>query len=374
MSLSQSVNKTFLKWIGPAGFSGVTLSDWLRLLRENQFAIDAPYLGRATLISMLSVGNSLGASLENFLHGQAIEVAEVQPPLFVLGCWRSGTTHLHNLLSKDERFAYPSTYQVMNPHVFLTHGWWNAPLQSLFFPKKRMMDNVRLTPSQPQEDEFMLAGTCGMSPMNAMCFWRNREHYNRFTTMKDVSDQDLQSWKISLTRFFKKLTVKYNKPLVVKSPAHTARIALLLEMFPEARFINLHRNPYDVFVSAVHMYGRNLEIMALQRFNKDRIACNVIRHFGSLFHAYFEQRQLIPEDRLIEISYQELDQDPVGTLRRTYEHLDLPDFQVAEPKIREYVDSLASYEKNQHHEIEPRYQRKVSEDWARCFDEWGYAR
>ena len=374
MSFSQAINKTFLKWLGPAGFSGVTLPDWLRLLRENEYAVDAPYVGRATVISLLSIGNSVGASLENLIHGRAIDNAQVHPPLFVLGCWRSGTTHLHNLLSKDERFAYPSTYQVMNPHVFLTNEWWNAPFQNLFFPKKRMMDNVRLTTSQPQEDEFVIAGTCGKSPMNAMCFWRNRDHYNRFTTMKDVNDRDLELWKRSLVRFFKKLTVKYDKPLVIKSPAHTARTQLLLEMFPQARFVNLHRNPYDVFVSAVHMYDRNLEIMALQRFNADRIACNVIRHFGSLFDAYFEQRDLIPKDRLIEISYSELDQDPMGTLHRIYSRLGLPNFDVAEPTIRGYVDSLSSYEKNAHRDIDPKYKQKVQERWARCFDEWGYQR
>ena len=374
VNIQQSINKAFLRWLAPGFFSGTTMSDWLRILRENDFSIDTPYLSRAAVISLLSVGNSVGRSMEQVFHERAIANATVQPPLFVLGCWRSGTTHLHNLLSKDERFAFPSTYQVMNPHIFLTNEWWNAPLQNLFYPQSRMMDNVRMTTSQPQEDEFAIATTCGMSPMMALSFWRNRDLYNSFTAMKDASAEDIQSWKDSLDHFFRKLTVKYGKPLVLKSPAHTARIKLLLEMYPESRFVLVHRHPYEVFVSAVHMYAKNLEIMTLQRFNPKRMGCEIVNHFQTLFDAYFEQRSLVPSDRLVEISFEELDQNPLRTIETVYETLNLPDYSVAQPAIAAYVDSLSSYEKNSHHEIEPIFKEKVLKQWGRCFDEWGYDR
>lgn len=35
------------------------------------------------------------------------------------------------------------------------------------------------------------------------------------------------------------------KPLLIKSPVHTARIDLLVQLFPKARFIYLHRHPYE---------------------------------------------------------------------------------------------------------------------------------
>ena len=372
MSIQQSINKAFLRWLAPGFFSGTTMSDWLRILRENDFAIDTPYFSRAVVISLLSAGNSIGKGMEHAFHGQAIADTTVQPPLFVLGCWRSGTTHLHNLLSKDERFAYPSTYQVMNPHVFLTNEWWNAPLQNLFYPQHRMMDKVRMTTSQPQEDEFAIATTCGMSPMMTMSFWRNREHYNSFTTMKDVTADEIQSWKNSVDHLFRKLTVKHNKPLVLKSPAHTARIKLLLEMYPESKFVLVHRHPYEVFVSAVHMYEKNLEIMTLQRFNPERIGCDVVKHFGRLFDAYFEQRSLVPANRLMEIGFADLDANPLGTIENVYQQLGLPDYSVAQPAISAYVDSLGSYQKNAHREIDPEFKQKVRDRWSHCFEEWGY--
>jgi hypothetical protein len=42
---------------------------------------------------------------------------------------------------------------------------------------------------------------------------------------------------------------------LLKSPVHTARVELLLQLFPKAQFIYIHRDPYTVFKSAVHMVG-----------------------------------------------------------------------------------------------------------------------
>lgn len=44
--------------------------------------------------------------------------------------------------------------------------------------------------------------------------------------------------------------------LLIKSPVHTARVKLLLELFPDAQFIYIHRHPFDVFKSAVNMAGK----------------------------------------------------------------------------------------------------------------------
>lgn len=43
------------------------------------------------------------------------------------------------------------------------------------------------------------------------------------------------------------------KPLLIKSPVHTARVALLLKLFPRARFVYVHRDPLTTFCSAAHM-------------------------------------------------------------------------------------------------------------------------
>jgi hypothetical protein len=114
-----SWRKRFLLWFGPSNLGGITFGDWLRLLRENRFDIQPSYWFRAAIITAGSLGNSLDRRREEATYGRAVRDAIVGPPVFVLGIWRSGTTHLQNLLALDERFAFPNWYQVAYPHSLL---------------------------------------------------------------------------------------------------------------------------------------------------------------------------------------------------------------------------------------------------------------
>ncbi|NHJ32092.1 MAG: sulfotransferase, partial [Asgard group archaeon] len=52
-----------------------------------------------------------------------------EPPIFILGHWRNGTTHLHNLMTQDERFAYFTIFRMVHPHVFL---YWEKLFRPFF--------------------------------------------------------------------------------------------------------------------------------------------------------------------------------------------------------------------------------------------------
>ena len=78
---------------------------------------------------------------------------------------------------------------------------------------------------------------------------RQAKRYDKYLTFREASLDEIARWQSALKWFVQKLAYsKGNRPLVLKSPAHTGRVRLLLEAFPEARFIHIHRNPYDVFV------------------------------------------------------------------------------------------------------------------------------
>src|SRR5689334_22411120 len=100
--------EAFFKSVGTNSFSGITVGNWLRILRDNRCSVNAPYWPRAALISLLSFSNSATALAEHLAYHRAVKRTEVQSPLFILGTWRSGTTHLHNLLAVDRRFAFPN--------------------------------------------------------------------------------------------------------------------------------------------------------------------------------------------------------------------------------------------------------------------------
>jgi hypothetical protein len=365
--------ETFGRHLGPGALCGVGLGAWLRLLAENRFAVDPPYWPRAALITAASVQNSMFGWREHWRYDAAIRAAKPEPPLFVLGIWRSGTTHLHNLLARDARFAYPNFFEVFYPNTFLSTAAFNRALLACFLPERRPQDNVRMGIDEPQEDEFALNCLTQLSWVLLWTFPRHAVGYERFLTFRSATSDERLRWQRALRFFVQKLTYRYGRPLVLKSPAHTGRIKLLLEVFPDAKFVHIHRNPYDVFQSSLNSARRAIPWWTLQTPDLSELEETTLRQYEGVYQAYFEERNVIPAGRLHEIRYEDLEADPIGQLRRMYDALQLGEFGPAEPAVGAYVDSIASYEKNRFGELEARWKAEVARRWRRSFGEWGYA-
>ncbi|HTU90618.1 MAG TPA: sulfotransferase [Gemmataceae bacterium] len=367
-----SWRQALVTFLGAGGLAGITLGRWLRVLRDNDFSVDWPYWGRAAVITLGSFPNTLLAAWENLLYRQKIRNTKIDPPLFILGIWRSGTTLLHNLLAQDDRFAYPNTYQVSFPQTFLTTEKINARLMGFFLPKKRPMDNVTFGFAEPQEDEFALWPLMGGFTMG-WAFPRRAGFYNRYLSLRDVSANELSEWKAAFTWFLQKLAFKYGKPLVLKSPGHTCRIKVLLELFPEARFVHIRRNPFDVFRSTVHWLRSGTPVWTLQRPDYSDLHERIIRQYKEVYDTFFEERGLIPKGCFHEVSFEKLEADPIGQVRELYEVLALPDFKTVQPTLQRYVESLAGYKKNSLPDLPVELRPRIAREWRRCFEEWSYS-
>jgi hypothetical protein len=364
--------EAFLIRCGPGVLAGITLGDWVTLLRENRFSIDPAYFPRAASISFAAVMNSVFRWYEERRYGEKWKDLPVPPPLFVLGHWRSGTTHLHYLLGLDDRFACPQFYHVHYPHTFLsTEGSFSLPTGFLL-PRHRPYDNVKLDLTVPEEDEFAMCVSGFMSSYLTGVFPRRAEHYDRFLTFRNAPANAIEVWKASLRIFLQKLTFRYGKPLILKSPTHTGRIKLLLDMFPDARFVHIRREPYAVFRSMVHTHETGLPFARLQDTSTVDWNERIIRQYKELHDAYFEELGLIPAGRFHELSFEELEQDPVREMRKLYAALDLPEFENVEPTLRAYLDLHSGYRKNSFPDLAPEVRRRIAGEWRRCFEQWGY--
>lgn len=361
----------FAKHVGPGGLSGSSFGQWLKVLRENHYSIDMRYWPRALLTTLVSIENSFWHWREKRFNAE-VERTEVPAPLFVLGIWRSGTTHLHNLLAQDARFSAPNLFQVMNPHSFLTTESLKAAAQGMFVAKTRPMDNVRLSISDdPQEDEFALSPD-GHSFMNTCAFPRSGDRYRRLLTFKGATQEDIELWKSKLMWFYKKLTLKYQKPLVLKSPTHTGKVETLLQMFPTAKFVHIHRHPYSVVQSTKLMMEK---AFAFWCFQKPNISMErIIGDYEEVINAFFAQRNLIPEENFSELAYEDLIARPMPSIQRVYEELGLPDFTDMRPLLESYLASIADYQRNQLVPPPMEVKRELATRVPNVFDEWGYER
>ncbi len=355
----------------PQVIQGMNFPDLMRALVRNRFQVDSECFGRLGYLMILGIFNSLYGGCERLFNTRDIENAHiVGPPVFILGHWRSGTTHLHNLFSVDPNFACPTAYQALFPHHFVFSQAGGA-LFNMLAPEKRPMDNVRFYAGAPHEDEFALAGHSLVSPYMRVLFPRVEGNGDCALDPKALAPEALERWKRSFELFLKKLSLSEGKRIVFKSPPHTGRISLLLEMFPDAKFIHIVRNPYTVYASTHRLWAKSLAYAHLQIPSAALVDATILSWYNELFQLYERDRGLIPEGSLYEVKFEDLEKRPKEIMAEAYSSLHLGDFETVQPHLVNYLASVMGYKKNRH-ALSAGDCEKVKTHWKASFERYGY--
>jgi hypothetical protein len=236
------------------GLIGIDFATWRELLKENSYQVDAHRRKNALKLTAMSMVCTQRSRTERRFDGQVAAV-QLEDPLFIIGHWRSGTTLLHSLMAQDGQYGYPRIYQISNPRTFLS-----IPIERVMerrgqqMRRQRAMDSVAFDPISPAEDEFAMSAMSIRSNLVGWSFLRREAHYDRYLTFRKAPPEDYARWREAFLWFLKKVQLKEGRRLMLKSPQHTGRIRLLLQEFPEARFVHIHRNPYAVFRSMERLY------------------------------------------------------------------------------------------------------------------------
>jgi len=354
--------------------AGASLSNLARLLVQNRFKIDGRYLPRmlyATTISSLMTPLRIKEYLQ---FDKTIKKTEIpHHPIFILGHWRSGTTYLHNMLSLDTTLGYFSTFHASLPSVFLGSETLIKSFVASSLPKKRPMDDVPMGPALPQEDEFALAAVSPYSANHGLCFPSNAAYYNRFIFMDDVPQKILDEWKEIYRYLIQKETLySQGRQLVLKNPANTARVKLILEMFPEAKFIHIYRNPYHVYQSMLKLLLSIVPYMCVQKPpNTAEVEQQVLHVYKRMYTKYLKERAHIPKENLVEVRYEEFIQQPLEQLNHIYTKLNLCGFEESEKKFADYIETQAKVKKQKYLSDES-VKEKIYTDWKFAFEAFHY--
>jgi omega-hydroxy-beta-dihydromenaquinone-9 sulfotransferase len=362
-------------WWSPRFWHGMPLGVWLGMVANEQWRIWPSKLGLAATISAAAAFNSLAERLSEARFRRRLrQPPETPPPLFIVGHWRSGTTLLHELLMLDSRFCCPSTYQCFAPgHFLLTEGFMTRAL-AWMVPAKRPMDNVAAGWSRPQEDEFALANMGVPSPYRRMAFPATSSAEPVALDVARLPARDLARWQAAVKKFLRRLAVRDSRRPVLKSPPHTARLGILAEMFPGARFLHVVRDPFVVFPSTVRLWRSLDEVQGLQVDRGERLEHYVFACFDEMYKAFERDRARLPAGSLHEVRYEDLVADPVGQLASAYEQLGLEEFAAVRPAFEAHARSrqMRQYRTNTY-ELEPRLVAEISRRWQPFIDRYGYA-
>lgn len=358
----------------PKLWHGMSFGAWWNLLRANHFDVAPSRLPMAFIVTLFSIQNSLMGWMQSLVFGRRIEATEIKrAPVFVIGHYRSGTTLLQELLCSDERHTFPTTYECFAPqHFLLTEklfAWW----LNLTMPKQRLADGMRQGADKPQEDEAAMC-CLGLPSRYHRFAFPNREHGDEISPDLDKhAPATVERWKETFTRFLQQVTLVRPRRIVLKSPQHTCRIKHLAELFPDARFVYIVRDPHAVFPSTVRLWKVIHESQALQRPHHDGLEEVVLDEFAEMHDAVRRDADLIDESRFCVVHYEDLVADPLGELGRIYESVELGDLEPARAGIEAYLDMTADY-KTRPYELSDAQRCQIEERWGDFMRHHGYAK
>lgn len=330
-----------------------------------KYPIDLKYIPRCCIAGLISLCIEPFRWIEKLFYDRKLaKTAMPESPVFILGHWRSGTTLLHNALCQDEQFAYVNTYQSVFTNQFFANRWLFKPLMKWLMPEKRPADNVLLSLDLPQEEELALCNAQSFSFYNFFYFPRQwKAFYDKYITCTTSTENDKQKFGVRYKKLIAQALLEYDKKeFISKNPPNTGRIPELLNLFPKARFIYIYRNPVKVFLSTANFFQVTLEPLQLQSYSRREFEEFVFELHERIIRDYESQKALIPPGHLIEIRYEDFEQDPLSGLELIYNTLNMPGFDAARPAFEAYFESQKKFEKGSHTVDEER----LKEIHARC--------
>jgi hypothetical protein len=358
----------------PHIWEGCDLFAWLRLILRNHLRISPTHWYVAFIVTFVSLSHTLLRWLQEAWYGSRLDRVPIRhAPLFIIGHWRTGTTLLHELLILDEQHTYPNTYQCLEPnHFLLTERLFKRWLRFLL-PPHRPMDNMPTGWERPQEDEFALCMMGQPSPYLTIAFPNHPPQDQDALDLDALPPRVRQGWKNAFLRFLRHLAFKDPRRLVLKSPTHTCRIPALLELFPDARFVHIVRDPHVVFPSTINLWKSLYTTHGLQRPTFAGLEEYVFSTFTHLYARLEQSKHLLAGNRFHEVRYEDLLADPVGQLRLLYERLELDGFERFLPRLKTYLDANADYKTNRYPELGPELRAEIAHRWGHVIRRYGYA-
>jgi len=302
-----------------------------------------------------------------------------QTPVFIIGHYRSGTTFLHKVLASDKRWGGINTFNFLFPYFTSSMEKFLKPLLqgiiNTFKIKHLHFHNYIFNLDDPlEEDMITLSSVTPNSAFWSEIFPKNAlKHFDQQIFFKTIREKE--EWKEAYLYCLQKLTLKHKgKRLLLKNPPNTGRILALLELFPDAKFVFIYRNPYQVYYSTQNLWKRTLEkYYTLHKITDTEREKIIFTHYFKLMSKYEKDKELIPRENLAEIRYETFEKDPFAEIKRIYEELDLPDFEIVAGDIKNALDKEKKYSKYKY-DYDEKTQDKIYEHWGYFINKWNYVR
>ena len=283
------------------------------------------------------------AWMQSLIWGRALHrIALSDDPVIVIGHWRSGTTYLHQLLAADPLAATARNALTVAPQVALLLKPSIISVLNQVMTTTRPIDAVPWSALDPQEDEIGLARLTIDTHMAGVAF--PQDYLKHFHRCALSSNRRFQRQLVHFIRLTWAHDGDGKRHLLIKNPAHTARVPLLLDLFPKARFVFLKREPVDAIRSLTLVKQKLADLIGLQPApDQRRQVEETAKAHHLLLEAFEAARPQIPAGQLVEVEYADLVSSPLATVERIYRELSIEGWDQARVPIQAKVERTRAY-------------------------------
>ncbi len=257
---------------------------------------------------------------------------DVKEPVFIVGNFRSGTTFLHRLLTKDDQSTSFTSFELyMAPSVVgrKFYRWllkvnyaignparWVNGLFNRIVEKEAYMHKIGL--DEAEEDGQVLFHV--WSSFDLLAFFPFPKLIKKYIYYDDQVPADVKKRDMD---YYSEIVRKHiyshgGKRYISKNPSYSPKVKTLHQYFPDAKFINIVRNPLQVIPSTISLYSKHCQTYGdpENEYNLQETVIEHSKHWYLYPHQYLKS---LPSNQYVRILYKDLVADPEGTIRDIYQ-------------------------------------------------------
>jgi SAM-dependent methyltransferase len=313
-------------------------------------------------------------------HPEVLDVP-IERPLFIVGFPRTGSTFIHNLMALDRGNRVPKLWELLNPTppAVSRNGGEDPRLREArkYIETIEYLSPVALKihPMGAEDpDECRLLLEPGFVGPQFLLYYRIPGYFGWFAGLSDERLEDACRQMRHQIQILKHDDGGLR--WVGKNPSHSFFGRGLVRAFPDACVVHLHRDPEEAIPSICSLVAAYRTIFS-DRVNVQALGEEGLRLFRVAMNRMLEMRSMPAPASFCEIDYRQVVEDPIGVVRRIYDHAGMPFSAEFERRVERYVASHPQHKGGRHRYSAEQYGisreeiRKGTEQYAEWFEGFG---
>lgn len=266
---------------------------------------------------------------------------KIDRPIFIVGLPRSGTTHLENLIAADRRLRYLPVY--LGAEAVPTTGEVVGAdgRDPRWHRSNQRWERQKANPIMAAMHEHSPDHACGENELQMPDFASYQwEWMADVPKWRDFYYSQDQTPHYEYARTMLK-AIAFQQPnerrWILKGNAQSEQLAVLMKVYPDATIVMTHRDPLAILQSVLTMRG--LLVLSSQKVpNVQAHVTYWVDRIERMLRAYIREMAVVPEGRLINLMFQDVMADDVGTAQKVLQAAGLPATQDSAQDMREYME------------------------------------